>query len=752
MDAEPGALLRKVLQGLCDAEPELTPQLRHILDALCSRLPVEGCSLQRVAAAVEPSEQDWRISAGKAFTPAASVVGLPGTPGWHPLKDNGTLILPVEQAGKHLAWLGLHGLGDPEDIALWRSDLEALCCLLASLIQSHAAIDHERHQNAKLQSLTAITRRINQAQTIREMLAELLGTVVRTGKAVFATVHPMDDEFPQFELAADYRAARPSFQQLSTQLHTQVVEQGGILRHDPPDQPHLQALAVPLKFQERRLGTLIVIQRLSPENSHATPSALDGAFFGSLASLAAESWGRIAALQNLARISRDNDRKLREISFLYQLSRAMHGTRGLDELVHFILSVSVLPDGPGCDRAMLFLYNERSRYLQGMLGVRRDDNPNAWRPQIELQQPGAPLIPAEIQQAQQKSALSRLVRQKRLSVDDPHSPIARAAREEQVIMVRAGEESAPETGDLLSGSYLCVPLLGRDRLLAVLVADNCENALHFDEENLRVLQLFANQAGAAMESAMLVQQLKNAHFELRSAQENLLQTEKLATIGEFAASVAHELKNPMVCIGGFAQRLLKNVEKSTKAGEYAEIIAREILRVENMLNNILSFSKRRMMCFAPCNVIEIIGAALSLVSRELTEAGIIIEQQLDPDLPAIIGDENQLRQVLLNLFNNARDAMSEGGTLSVRAFPSTLRGDPAVTIEVSDTGGGIPAEVLRNIFNPFFTTKSTGTGLGLPICHRIIEHHRGAILVANREQGARFSLQLPQDLTHHHNS
>lgn len=751
MDAEPGALLRKVLQGLCGAEPEFTPQLRHILEVLCSQLPVEGCSLQSSGAA-ERSVQTWRLTAGKAFTTATSAAGLPGEPGWHPLKDNGSLILPVEHAGRHLAWLGLHGLGDPDDLAPWRSDLDALCCLLASLILNHAAIDHERHQNAKLQSLTDITRRINQAQTVREMLAELLGAVVRTGKAVFAAVHPIGTEVPQWELVADYRSARPSFQQLSAQLHTQMVEQASILRHDPADQPHIQALALPLNFQDRRLGTLIVIYRKPTEDNHATASAFDSAFFCSLAVQAAESWGRIAALQNLARISRDNDRKLREISFLYHLSRAMHGTRGLDELVHFILSASVLPGGPGCDRAMLFLYNERSRYLQGMLGVRRDNNPNAWRPQIELHQPGAPLIPADIQQAQQKSALSRLVRQKRLSIDDPRSPIARAAREEQVIMVQAGEAPVPETGNLFSGSYLCVPLLGRDRLLAVLVADNCENALHFDEENLRVLQLFANQAGAAMENAMLVQQLKNAHFELRSAQEDLLQTEKLATIGEFAASVAHELKNPMVCIGGFAQRLLKHVEKSSKAGEYAEIIAREILRVENMLNNILSFSKRRMMCFAPCNVIEIIGAALSLVSRELTEAGIVIEQQLDPDLPTIVGDENQLRQVLLNLFNNARDAMNEGGTLSVRAFSSTLRGDPAVTIEVSDTGGGIPTEVLRNIFNPFFTTKSTGTGLGLPICHRIIEHHRGAILVANRENGARFSLQLPQDLTHHHNS
>ena len=112
-------------------------------------------------------------------------------------------------------------------------------------------------------------------------------------------------------------------------------------------------------------------------------------------------------------------------------------------------------------------------------------------------------------------------------------------------------------------------------------------------------------------------------------------------------------------------------------------------------------------------------------------------------LPNIVGDFRQLRQVFLNLLINARQVMSDGGVLTVRAWVGSLRGDKAVVVEVEDTGGGITPEVMRNIFNPFFSTFAKGTGLGLSISHRIIEHHHGEIEVINGERGARFIVTLP---------
>jgi signal transduction histidine kinase len=124
-----------------------------------------------------------------------------------------------------------------------------------------------------------------------------------------------------------------------------------------------------------------------------------------------------------------------------------------------------------------------------------------------------------------------------------------------------------------------------------------------------------------------------------------------------------------------------------------------------------------------------------------------LETHFDPALPPLQGDAGQIRQVVINLVQNAIQAMPAGGTLSLRATRGFLRGNPAITIEVEDTGGGIPADILRNIFNPFFTTKSKGTGLGLSVCNRIVELHRGALEVVNTARGACLRVHLPVSLT-----
>jgi hypothetical protein len=139
----------------------------------------------------------------------------------------------------------------------------------------------------------------------------------------------------------------------------------------------------------------------------------------------------------------------------------------------------------------------------------------------------------------------------------------------------------------------------------------------------------------------------------------------------------------------------------------------------------------------------VIEEALALEYDALLRGSVRLVTEIAESLPAIQGDEQKLRQVMINLIANARQAMPAGGVLTVRAYRTSLRGDEAVTVEVEDTGGGIPADILRNIFNPFFTTKEGGTGLGLPISHRIVEQHRGRIEVKNRAKGAVFILRLP---------
>ncbi|AMV73668.1 ATP-binding protein [Desulfuromonas carbonis] len=454
--------------------------------------------------------------------------------------------------------------------------------------------------------------------------------------------------------------------------------------------------------------------------------------------------GRDEDLLQWQALSAENDRKFREMSLLYRLSRALHGTLQLNELMHLILSAATVPDGGGFERAMLLMVNARSGTLQGMLGVTRETASMVLPVQAGVRDWEHPRIAAEIREGQRQHPFCRQVMGLRFALEDVHSHLAEVVRKGLVLVVKDGEGSKVFPAELGLGTCVCAPLMGRNRVLALLVVDSPSATEATTPARLRFLELFASQAGTAMENSMLVHRLETAHQDLRESQERLIQGEKMAGLGELAASVAHELKNPLVAIGGFARRLVRQLEGGSREQEYAGIITREVERMERLLGDILAFSKKNMLCFSDCQLAEVIDEALAVVSDALEQAGIRTLLEIAHPLPLIQGDAKKLCQVVINLVDNARQAMEmTGGDLTVRAYPGRLRGAAAVALEVIDTGGGVSQEVLRNIFNPFFTTKAEGTGLGLSISHRIVEHHRGEIEVENRERGAAFIVRLP---------
>lgn len=440
-------------------------------------------------------------------------------------------------------------------------------------------------------------------------------------------------------------------------------------------------------------------------------------------------------------------RQLREFRLLYRVSRALHSTLNLDELTHLVLSAAVVPAGAGFERAMLFTANEKTMTLQGMLGVSRASALKVLSVGAEdLTQDMAHLDPGVIEM-QRATLLNRKVIKQRLALDAADNALATAYFTGHVVLAPQPDREAPASVRLAQqlelGPYACAPLSGRGRGFGVLLVDNPISQEPITPACLWFLELFASLAGAALENAQLVRRLEQAHENLREVQERLIHGEKLAVLGEMAAQVAHELKNPLVSIGGFAQRLTRQEPGDPRSKEYATIIAREVTRMEEMLGNILAFSKKQLVCLEECNVRDLLGEALELEMDHCRRVGIVIEQRVSESVPKIIGDCRQLRQVLLNLLVNARQAMPRGGKITVQIDPCTLRGAAAVEIAVEDTGGGIPTEVIRNIFNPFFSTNPKGTGLGLSISHRIIEHHHGELEVINSELGARFIVRLP---------
>lgn len=261
------------------------------------------------------------------------------------------------------------------------------------------------------------------------------------------------------------------------------------------------------------------------------------------------------------------------------------------------------------------------------------------------------------------------------------------------------------------------------------------------EENL--LEAVARQLEAAVGNAELYQQTRRAYDELRVAQEQLLQSEKMAAIGQLVSGVAHELNNPLTAIIGYSQLLGTHV--AGKGTEYVEKLLHQARRTQRIIQNLLSFARQHKPERHVADLNRVIDDALLLREYDLRTGNVNIVRQPEENLPPVFADTHQLEQVFLNIINNAYDAIhdqqgQQSGTLEVRTFSD---GD-SVVAQFSDDGPGM-AEPAR-VFDPFYTTKSVGkgTGLGLSICYGIVKEHGGEITAANRESGgAVFSVRLP---------
>jgi signal transduction histidine kinase len=231
---------------------------------------------------------------------------------------------------------------------------------------------------------------------------------------------------------------------------------------------------------------------------------------------------------------------------------------------------------------------------------------------------------------------------------------------------------------------------------------------------------------------------------LRVELETQLQLkEKMASLGLLAAGVAHEVNTPLTGISSFTQMLQDQMSDNDPRHKLLAKIEKQTERASKIVNNLLNFARQGRAHFMPVRINDVIRDVLSLLEHQLTRARVKVRLELSDDVPEVLGDENKLQQVFLNLILNARDAMPSGGWLTIRTRSS---GDE-VAASVSDTGVGIGQEDIKRIYDPFFTTKragASGTGLGLSITYGIIQEHSGHINVESAlEQGTSFQIRLP---------
>ena len=290
-------------------------------------------------------------------------------------------------------------------------------------------------------------------------------------------------------------------------------------------------------------------------------------------------------------------------------------------------------------------------------------------------------------------------------------------------------------------SLLCVPLKVKDKIIGVIEVINKLDS-QFDENDLWLLNYMAGSVAIALENARLYTELSDFAQELKKSQAQLVQAEKLAAMGRLAASIAHEINNPLQAIHNCLHLTLKKPLNEEKKTRYLGMAQEEVERLITIVQRMLEFYRPSKEGMAPTDVHTIIENVLALSSKRLQHGKITVTKKLAPDLPVINAVSDQLKQVFLNIVINAIEAMPQGGELCIETKLSE-DGDE-LSVAFTDTGRGLSEKEQENIFEPFFTTKATGTGLGLSVSYGIIERHGGRIKVQSElSKGATFTVHLP---------
>jgi PAS domain S-box-containing protein len=228
--------------------------------------------------------------------------------------------------------------------------------------------------------------------------------------------------------------------------------------------------------------------------------------------------------------------------------------------------------------------------------------------------------------------------------------------------------------------------------------------------------------------------------ERKKLEKKVLESERLATIGQGVSYISHEIKNPLMLIGGFAQQVLRKISQNGKNKEKLEIIIKEVARLEEFLSEVTDITKPSQPKKIMTNINSVVEEVSAFLHEELRVRHVVFQTSLDPQIPEISVDPKQMRQVLINVMKNAMEAMPEGGRLSI----TTQLQEDRVKVRIIDTGQGIMPEELKSIFDPFVTTKAKGTGLGLAISRKIVEDHEGLISLESASgDGTVCSITLP---------
>jgi PAS domain S-box-containing protein len=464
---------------------------------------------------------------------------------------------------------------------------------------------------------------------------------------------------------------------------------------------------------------------------------------------------RRRAKEEKARIDASLENKVTELSIMNEIGEVLLSTRKLDEILHMILIGATAYQALGFNRAFLFLVNGEGNVLEGEVATGSLNREEAYRIWDSLSHENLSLkelVKSRYGQlSREDEPINNLVKQMKIPLQGTDSIFSQAVYEKKYFGIVNGRENPLIDKDFINllgtDSFALVPLVSRGKSLGVLLADNFINQKPIGDEDVVHLRAFAHHASLAIENAHLyksleekIDELNYAYNELQENRDKLIRYERLSAVGEVAAKLTHEIRNPLVSIGGFARRILKKDHDEELNRKYVKIIVEEIGRLENILTDVLYFAKPAVPRCETVDLNRIIKNALEVMGMEIEKNNVTLEQRLDYNLPVLWLDENQIRRVLINLIRNATQAMPDGGAITV----STVYDDQWVRVDIADTGVGVSEEDADKLFDAFFTSKSTGSGLGLTVSAQIVSNQGGTIEVQKRiPKGTIFTINLP---------
>jgi two-component system sensor histidine kinase HydH len=396
-------------------------------------------------------------------------------------------------------------------------------------------------------------------------------------------------------------------------------------------------------------------------------------------------------------------------------------TLDIDEILKLVLEG--VTKNIGFDRARLYLVNEKRHVLECKMAVGVDEGK---------------------------------IKGITLPLDPEDSVVARSIFEKQPFIIPDASQD-PRVNPILKEKFnlhslVVIPLLTKGKPLGAIAADHVEPGKNITSEILESAMTFAQQAGLAIHNALMYQELKafsqqmeekiqKTTADLRKTEAQLIRSEKLAALGQLAAGIAHEIRNPLTSINILIHSLTENLPSENTHREDLKVIEEETLRINEILDQFLRFAKPAPPLLDKTDLIPIFEETLQLLRPQIEKGKIAVQKEFEP-LPLITVDKEQIKQVILNLLMNAIQAMPGGGQLSMSGRFS--RDGYWVELTVQDSGVGIPPEDLDKLFDPFFSTKEGGIGLGLSIAHRIVDQHHGKIEVeSNPGKGTLFTISLP---------